>query len=355
MNKKTCITGVIGGLGNEAMVDLMEKIIGLPETDNRNWIFFGNSRLAYKPGELDQMGTGDTLTERRREATALHTIEVMRFLGCGVVGLACNSAHELFRKVLKTRPLPFVDMIRHTARSIARTRGNVLVMGVTSLINSGLYQAALKECGLTPVVPSADNQARIMCAIYDTSYGLKTGQVSRKSETLLCQAMTEECKRHGCSHVVLGCTEIPLVFTPRACARLREEQRIPHDVEIIDGSAVLAGALASTRCVPPVKEMSVPVPQKDVDWLPPAAFHVHSLAEAVSIQRSIFQLTQAFCRDRGQIVKGSYMHLPTLFLVGPLSATATILAQLHVPLHPRGQDLAAYVLPLLTRHFESMC
>jgi hypothetical protein len=228
-------------------------------------------------------------------------------------------------------------------------------MGVTSLIQAGLYQDALKECGLTAVVPSADNQARIMRAIYDTSFGLKTGQISRESETLLCRVMTAECQRHGCSHVVLGCTEIPLVFTPRACARLREEQRIPHDVEIIDGSAVLAGALASTRCVPPVKEMSVPVPQKDVDWLPPAAFHVHSLAEAVSIQRSIFQLTQAFCRDRGQIVKGSYMHLPTLFLVGPLSATATILAQLHVPLHPRGQDLAAYVLPLLTRHFESMC
>jgi aspartate/glutamate racemase len=336
------------------MVDLLEKIIDLPGTDKGNWIVFGNSRLAYRPDELDLMDGKKTTTERRREATALHTIEVMRFLGCGAVGLACNSAHEVFRKVLETRPLPFVDMIRHTARSISHAPGRVLVMGVTSLIQAGLYQDALKECGLTAVVPSADNQARIMRAIYDTSFGLKTGQISRESETLLCRVMTAECQRHGCSHVVLGCTEIPLVFTPQACSRLRKEQRIPIDIEIIDGSAVLARALASARFTPSTREVKAPSPGKNTDWFPPAAFHVDSLTEAVSIQRSIFRLTNAFYQDQGRIVEGSYMHLPTLFLVGSLSASVAKLADLQVPLRPHGQQLAASVLPLLAKHLDSM-
>jgi len=353
MKKIKCSVGVIGGLGNEAMVDLADKIAAIPGHERRTWVFFGNSRLAYKPDELGAMGGGRSAVERRREATAHHTIAIMQHLGCDLAGVACNSAHELFREVVRARSIPFVDMLRSTARSIPETRGSVLVMGVTSLMESGLYQEALKECGHTPVVPSEGNQARIMDAIYNTSFGLKTGQVSRESEHLLCEALDEECRRQGCSHVILGCTEIPLVFTPENCSRLRDENRIPA-VRIVDGSNVLAQALVSTPCVPGDSAPDVPLPGQDVDWFPPAAFEVASLKEMVSIQHRVFRQTDEFLLQQGLAVKGSYMHLPTLFLVGRKAGCPGTFRELNIELTRPQSGKSVVPESTLKAHFDSL-
>ncbi len=352
MKESECVVGVIGGLGNEAMVDLSEKITAIPGHEKRNWVLFGNSRLAYKPSELELMGSGQDTTELRREATAEHTVELMQYLGCDLLGVACNSAHELFREVLSTRPLPLVDMLKETARSISETSGPVLIMGVTSLVEAGLYQEALKECGHASAIPSAENQAKVMDAIYNTSFGLKTGQVSKDSERLLCEVLSEECQKQGCGHVILGCTEIPLVFTPQDSVRLRGEKRIPN-VHIIDGSNVLAEALVSTTCESATKAIAPPLPGQHVDWLPPATFHVSSLDEMVAIQRRVFRQTDDFLKQRGLAVMGSYMHLPTLFVAGEMPDAIVKLSALNIqPFSGEGEGVG--VESILEAHFESM-
>ena len=55
--------GIIGGLGNEAMVDLIKKIATLPQAADCEYVIFGNSRMAYKPEEVGQHFLPDHPTE----------------------------------------------------------------------------------------------------------------------------------------------------------------------------------------------------------------------------------------------------------------------------------------------------
>lgn len=349
------VIGVIGGMGNEAMVDLAEKMARVPGHEKPNYVFYGNSRLAYKPHEVDAAGNDGGAIARRKAATARHTAAFMRFLGCGLTGLACNSAHELFRTVMRDSPVRFVDMIEETARSMRGVQGRVLVMGVTSLVESNLYQDALRALGIEAVSPSADSQAKTMAAIYDTQFGIKTGQITERAENLLCAVLADECQRQDCNHVILGCTELPLILTPEGCTRFKREGRIPESLRIVDASRVLAEALVSTPCPLPADDAPPPPRiEPETDWFPPAAFRVNSLKEMASVQRAVFKQTADYLAARGQSVTGSYLHLPTLFLVGEIPAAAERLARAGVPLLSIDDGFSGPVAAMLEKHFASM-
>ncbi|WP_207261500.1 aspartate/glutamate racemase family protein [Desulfovibrio sp. Huiquan2017] len=355
MNDVTSVTGVIGGMGNEAMVDLAEKMARVPGHEKLNYVFYGNSRLAYKPHEVNAAGTDGDATERRKAATARHTAAFMRFLGCGLTGLACNSAHELFRTVMRGSPVRFVDMIEETARSMRGVQGRVLVMGVTSLVESNLYQDALRALGIEAVSPSADSQVKTMAAIYDTQFGIKTGQITEEAENLLCAVLADECQSQDCNHVILGCTELPLILTPEGCTRFKREGRIPESLHIVDASSVLAETLVSTPCPPPADDAPpVPRPEPETDWFPPASFRVNSLKEMASVQRAIFKQTADYLSARGQSVTGSYLHLPTLFLVGDVPAVVERLARAGMPPLSIDEPFTDTVDAMLEKHFASM-
>ncbi|MDP2533975.1 aspartate/glutamate racemase family protein [Photobacterium damselae subsp. piscicida] len=152
---------MIGGMGNEAMVDLIEKINGsISASDSIELVAFGNSRLAYKAEEVGQQWQATDTPELRKYATATYTLRLMQYLDVKVMGLACNSAHELFRTILPQIPVHFVDMIKQTAASLEGSEDTILVMGVNSLVDSGLYQSALADQGVKSTKPSPENQQK---------------------------------------------------------------------------------------------------------------------------------------------------------------------------------------------------
>ncbi|WP_415715058.1 aspartate/glutamate racemase family protein [Maridesulfovibrio sp.] len=311
------VIGVIGGLGNEAMVDLAKKIQSVPGYAQNYYVFYGNSRLAYKPHEVGQPWKPEDEPELRKKATAEHSARIMYFLGCGTVGLACNSAHELFREVMPALPLTFVDMIYETAQSLSGIGTKVLVLGVDSLVNSGLYHRALNQYGVQAVSPSAQNMVKVMSSIYDTGFGIKTAKITPEAEKMLCEVITDECERQGCRAVVLGCTELPLALTAESCACFKRDSLIPHDVKIVDASAVLAGSLVESACAGRLPESDLDFsPTVNTDWFPPAVFILDTLEELVEVQSEIIRLTVKHLDEKGTRLKGSYMHLPTLFAVG---------------------------------------
>lgn len=347
------LIGIIGGLGNEAMVDLAGKIGRVPGHERHSYIFFGNSRLALKPHEVDKKWGPQDEPELRRWDTARHTARVMHYLGCGVVGLACNSAHEVFRSVMDRVPVTFVDMIRETAASMQDETGKVLVMGVSSLVESGLYQTALAEQGVSATSPSAANRQKTMSAIYDPEFGIKTAKITSRAEELLCEVIREEHERQGCTRVVLGCTELPLALTEESCARFRQEGMIPDAVSVVDASAVLARCLVEAESTPS-REASPAgiIPRMYTDWFPPALFLVDTLDELIRIQEEVFRLTARFLSDRGKSITGSYMHLPTLFIVGDVPGIEERLVPL--PQHRIDGSLDEALPRILEDHFNSM-
>lgn len=353
MNSKDKVTGIIGGLGNEAMVDLVQKILEVPGHESKSFVVYGNSRLAYKPEEVSRVWQPDDEPELRKHATAVHTARIMQSMGCGAVGLACNSAHELFREVFADVPVHFVDMIHETARTMADSKGRVLVLGVTSLVESGLYQKALGQYGVEAVKASPENQEKVMAAIYDTGFGIKTAKITSEAQELLCAVITDEYSRQGCASVVLGCTELPLALTPGSLADFKGKGLIPKEVKVVDASAVLARRLVEFEASSdPVKpDLTLP---DHADWLPPAVFKLPSLAELVRVQNDVIELTVQFLKTKGRAIEGSYMHLPTLFITGEVTGFKERLSELEIGIIDSEDNLAARLEPFFQQHFSTV-
>ncbi len=100
-----------------------------------------------------------------------------------------------------------------------------------------MYQQALAAVGLTQVVPSALLQARVMNAIYGPQ-GIKAGY-TRGACLDDIRAALDGLIDAGVRTVILGCTELPLLFEG-ACTAVSSGAI----VELIDPTLVLA-----LRCI----------------------------------------------------------------------------------------------------------
>ncbi|KLV06952.1 aspartate racemase [Photobacterium aquae] len=342
--------GIIGGLGNEAMVDLLKKIQTVTHDTPPAFIAFGNSRLAYKPEEVGKHWQPEDLPEQRRVDTARYTLRLMQHLGVDSLGLACNSAHSLFRELLQDIPLPFVDMLKQTATTLEGTSSNVLVMGVDSLIHSGLYQSALTEKGVTSTSPNPENQKKVMAAIYDPEFGIKTAKITEQAERLLCEVITDECTRQQCKLVVLGCTELPLALTSESCQRFKQNGWIPQNIDVIDASSVLAQALVDAISPQNSENEGNGLAQplslfagNNLDWFPPLTFKVNSLEQAIDIQQAIFDSCCDYLAKQGKGITGSYWHLPTLFFSQTETDIEQSLSELGITAHSGDCQLSELV------------
>ncbi|WP_320170260.1 aspartate/glutamate racemase family protein [Maridesulfovibrio sp.] len=354
MNGNRKVIGLIGGLGNEAMVDLALKMSCVSGNTGNAYVVYGNSRLAYKPKEVGCDWADTDEPELRRADTADYTARLMCHLGCSAVGLACNSAHDLFRRVMGNVPAEFVDMIVETAGTFRETGGRVLVLGVTSLVDSGLYQTALEKCGVTALRASAGNQRKIMSAIYDAEFGIKTAKITAEAQSLICEVLCDEYERKKYSHVVLGCTELPLVLTPERFIRFRRDGLIPRSIEVVDASSVLARKLvaAGDTCTSGGEvDMSL---GSHTDWFPPAVFQVESLGELADIQSRVISLTAKYLDKRGRRLEGSYMHLPTFFGVGEVPHFAEKVSSLSSNFLAQQNDWEKKIDSILEAHFDSI-
>ncbi|MDD1782612.1 aspartate/glutamate racemase family protein [Enterovibrio sp. ZSDZ35] len=345
--------GIIGGLGNEAMVDLVNKIASYPNHVEHEYVVFGNSRLAYKPEEVAQKWLPTDLPELRKYDTALYTLRLMQHLGTTAMGLACNSAHELFRDIVSDIPVPFIDMLKETAATEQGQTEDILVMGVTSLMESGLYQQALAEYGVPSFSPSTENQPKVMDAIYNSEFGVKTAQITPQAEQLLCDVITDEASRSSFKKVVLGCTELPLVLTPANVARFKANGMIPDYIDVIDASMVLATKLANAKGQ--AFELDVPMAsfrRENLDWFLPFAIEVTSLSSIAEVQNRIFALTAQYAKSQNKAITGSYAHLPTLFFSKEAIDVKEKLIQLDIELIEADKLTDERVLDALAQHFS---
>jgi aspartate racemase len=87
------------------------------------------------------------------------------------------------------------------------------LLATTGTIASGIYRRALEEHGLQEVVPQPALQTRVMAAIYGLQ-GVKAGFTSGQCLDDIGAAI-DDLVSHGVEVIILGCTELPLLFAHR--------------------------------------------------------------------------------------------------------------------------------------------
>lgn len=223
------IVGILGGMGPQATVDLMNKIIAATparqEADHVHMIVDCNPTVPPRTRALLDGGTSpapDLADMARRLVTA----------GADVLVMPCNTAHAFAGAITAAAHVPFLDMIdlaadEVRARAPAATRVGLVATRGTR--RTRLYHDRLEARGLSVVDLDEEEQHRLDGLVAR----IKTHEATPEQRAAMHELLAGLASR-GAEVVLAGCTEVPLLL-PAA-----------PPVRVIDPSEVLARAVVTS-------------------------------------------------------------------------------------------------------------
>ncbi len=213
MQKK--IVGVLGGMGPDATVDFMSKVIARTNTINK-----ANGKAGADQDHIRMLIDHNPRIPNRHEAIKGVGEDVGAYLadmatrlenaGADFLVMVCNTAHAFQADIQQAAKIPFVSIIDEVIAELKNTQPQntkVGLMAAQGCLDAELYQQALNEAGFQLVVWSDAELAEFMGTVYQIKSGNTDEQIK---QAMLSLANTLIDK--GAEVILAGCTEIPLVL-----------------------------------------------------------------------------------------------------------------------------------------------
>ena len=218
--QKEKVIGVVGGVGPFAGIDLQRKIS--EQTIAHKDQDYLTVLSVSQPNQICDRTDYLLGKEATNPAIALaQQLILLDKMGAHVAGIPCNTAHappifDLVKVLLAEAncSVRLLHMIEETAVSIRTLYPTVKTIGIlstTGTYRTQIYSQLLEPMGYTAVTPDLALQENVIHpAIYDPDYGIKSGMFAQARVELLRGVVALQEK--GAELIILGCTEIPLVF-----------------------------------------------------------------------------------------------------------------------------------------------
>ncbi|MFI5265157.1 MAG: aspartate/glutamate racemase family protein [Candidatus Levyibacteriota bacterium] len=226
MNKNNRTIGIIGGMGPQASAKLLEVIIAMASTN-----YGAKNDLDFPEIVLSSVPVPNFISNKKnisRVSCLLKTrIKTLESFNPLCFGIACNTAHILIDELQAETAIPFISIIEEVGKRVARAKiKKVGLLGTPTTIKSGLYQTVLEKYGIKTIIPSAKNRLIVEDVIRSILAG-KINDLDRQRVTFIAESL----RIQGAEGIILGCTELPLIFP--------KEFSIP----VFDSIEILATAL----------------------------------------------------------------------------------------------------------------
>ncbi|HYE82716.1 MAG TPA: amino acid racemase [Clostridia bacterium] len=199
--------GIIGGMGPLAAARLFERIIVLTKAgcDNEHipLIIDNNTNIPDRTTHILHNGESPA-RELIKSAVRLES------MGVDAIIIACNTAHYHYEEVAGAVKIPVINMIEETAKYIRKNYPEAKCAGLLATegtCKSGIYRRVFEKFGLGLVMPEPEEQQHIMDLIYDVK---KYGEDIDPENTI---KVVSSLRSRGAEVLVLGCTELPIVFS----------------------------------------------------------------------------------------------------------------------------------------------
>ncbi len=199
------IVGILGGMGPEATVDLMRRVIAAtPAMDDRDHIHMivdNNPKVPSRIAALIE-GTGES------PAPALMQMaQGLEKVGAQILVMPCNSAHAYLENIRSAVTIPVFDMVGLTAQRVTKLGHNPQRVGIlasTAVNKTKLYETALAAHAVALVVPQ--QQSLLM----DVIMAVKRAEITSDTRNTF-QAIAGDLSSHGVDALVLACTELSIL------------------------------------------------------------------------------------------------------------------------------------------------
>ena len=217
--------GVLGGMGPDATVDFMAKVIAATsaetDQDHARMLVDHNPKVPNRQAAL--LGNGEN-----PGPVLAAMAKGLQEAGADFLVMPCNTAHAFARDSRAAVSIPLVSIIDVTVDA-CRDTGAVGVLATDGCLNTGIYQDALREANIECVLPDADETAELMRLIWAIKAGDRGEAIA-----LDMQGVGNALVARGARAIIAGCTEIPLVLTEDLL-----------DVPLVSSTDVLAEATAA--------------------------------------------------------------------------------------------------------------
>ncbi|HSW98674.1 MAG TPA: amino acid racemase [Candidatus Saccharimonadales bacterium] len=197
---------ILGGMGPQASIRfqqlLIEKSMAFHSGDNDQFPYIVHLSIPvtdFISGESARHAAAQTLNQLAPLVKALHP---------GQVALACNTAHLLATEVEMLQQPPFVSMLEVVAQKIQQdNRKTIGLMASPTTIRTRLYTNILAGLGVRVLEPTAAQQAALEAAIRAV-----IARTAGQQEQATLTAVGQSLAARGAEALLLGCTELPLLF-----------------------------------------------------------------------------------------------------------------------------------------------
>lgn len=204
MNETRKTLGVIGGVGPLSTAYFMEVLINKTDVktdqDHIDMIVLNDCQIPDRTAYILDNSKESPVGYMQEDAVKLQEY------GCDLIVTPCNTAHFFINELQSVVDIPIINMIDETALYLkSENVTKVGIMATTGTITTELFQKALQNKGITPVIPSDANQENVMSIIYDQ---VKAGKPIDRNKF---KSVVGELRLDGCEKIILGCTELSVL------------------------------------------------------------------------------------------------------------------------------------------------
>ena len=207
MARQDKVAGVIGGMGPEATVDFMSRVIdATPASVDQDHIRMVIESNPHIPSRQQAM-RGEGVDPGAEIAAAAKRLEAA---GAAFIVMPCNLAHAWQNDIERAVSIPFVSIVDESVLA-ALDRSNaasaVGLLTTPGCFAAGLYQQALADAGRPIVAQTPDELSATMQLVRRIKGGDKSPDVVAG-----LRALAGNLIDRGANVVIAACTELPLVL-----------------------------------------------------------------------------------------------------------------------------------------------
>jgi len=201
------IVGVLGGMGPDATVDFMAKVIAATpadrDQDHVRMLVDHNPTVPNRQAAILQDG------EDPGPALAAMAVRLEK-AGADFLVIPCNTAYVFANSIIDATTVPLVSIIDVTVNEIVRRVPDAEAAGVLATdgcLQAGVYQDAMAARGIRALLPDVGELTDLMSLVNRIKAGDRGEEVAQS----MC-ALGVALESRGAQALVAGCTEIPLVL-----------------------------------------------------------------------------------------------------------------------------------------------
>lgn len=207
--------GILGGMGPAATAYFYETLVrrtpATTDQEHLRVVMWADPTVPDRIAAAN--GEGPSV-----EPALSHGLEVLKGAGATLLACPCNTAHLWLPRLAGEAGLPLVNIVQETVAaclSEPRASGSIGILGTTPLIESGLYQHALRDADVEPMTPQASEQEDLVSAIVQVKTG-DSVMLDKASATM--SSILDSLAARGATVVIAGCTEVSVLAARQSFA-----------------------------------------------------------------------------------------------------------------------------------------